>query len=151
MSFPLFVLLLIPQTIDPSLPEFTKILDGHDMSSGLLEREKWLSHTQKYCFLSQELQFDFTYEFSPLAIPAFTLKNSDFDLFLTVDIDPIYPIKFQKIADAWKKISLDKKNERICFEGNYLPRATPKDSSFIMVSKIRTKENEIITENFVDL
>ena len=150
MKYFIFLILLICINTDPKNASLSHQLKGvSKFTSTLQETRQWSSETREYCFLKKELTYVLQYEFSPIPIPSFQLRNGLFDVYITVDIDPAYPIQFQKLAIAWAKFSNLNPNENICVEGAYLPPATPKDAAYVMIEQIKSKNLQLAIKDYI--
>ena len=153
MKYFTFLILFAGIGIDSkSASSFPRLSEIPQFSSGSHETLQWSSDTRQYCFLGKELSYFLQYEFSPVPIPAFKLKNGLLDIYITVDIDPAHPIRFQKLLNAWTQFSELSKNENICFEGAYLPPSSPNDAAYIMIDQIKTKNLQLaVSDYWMDL
>ena len=106
MKYLTFFILLVGTGIDSKKASyFPRLNETQKFSSTSQEAAQWSSDTRQYCFLEKELSYFLQYEFSPVPIPAFKLKNGLLDIYITVDIDPAHPIRFQKLLSAWAEFS----------------------------------------------
>jgi hypothetical protein len=122
--------------------------DAPKFTSTSLEHPQWSSDSREYCFFRKELSYLLQYEFSPVPIPAFKIKNSSSDIYITVDIDPAHPIRFQRLKDAWESFSMIGENRKICFDGAYLPPSSPNDSAYIMIDQIKTESTQLALKDY---
>jgi len=149
MKYFAFLILFASIGIDSKNASFFPRMNGvSKFSSTLQDTLQWSSDTRQYCFLEKELSYFLQYEFSPVPIPAFKLKNGLLDIYITVDIDPAHPIRLQKLLNAWAEFSTLNKNENICFEGAYLPASSPNDAAYIMIDQIKTKDLQLAVSDF---
>ena len=149
MKYFLFLILSVTTTVDPKNENFFPLLDSAEkFSSTLQEKMQWSSETHEYCFLEKELSYFLQYEFSPVPIPAFKIKNGLFEVYISVDVDSAHPIQFQKLTTAWSEFSRLSENEKICFDGAYIPANTSTDAAYIMIDKIKSNHLELSLEDY---
>ena len=138
MKYFIPLILLYSISIDSkNYSDFPIVDDGaQKFTSTLFEKPQWNSDVRDYCFLRKELSYILQYEFTPIPIPAFKIKNDLSNIYITVDLDHAHHLQFQKLREAWEKFSLLNENNKICFSGVYLPASSPNGSVFIMVEEI---------------
>jgi hypothetical protein len=148
MKFLSLLLLLNNSLIDSQkMSVFTHQAKGLSFASTLQELPRWTSEPKEYCFLRKELSYFIQYERSPIPIPAFKV-NGPSKVYISVDIDPAHPIRFQKLRTDWEELAVLDKNEKICFDGAYLPASNPDDSAYIMIEKIKILGLQLAVQDY---
>ena len=147
--FAMMTLLIGTSTDSGEMSSFELLDDTPQFTSSSLDKNQWSSMTREYCFVKKELSFGLAYEFSPMAIPIFQVTNSISEIYLTIDSDELYPIRLQKLIDALKDFSQLKMDEKICFEGAYLPADSPQDVTYIMIDEIESKNLKLEKKDFL--
>ena len=151
-KLPLFfvIILLMGMSIDSGELSSFVLLDGTpQFSSSSLDRNKWSSMTREYCFVKKELSFELMYELSPMPLPAFKVINSVSDIYISVDLDELNRVRFQKLIDAWKSVAQLGANEKICFRGAYLPPDTPAGAIHLVIDEIESKNLRVAAKDFL--
>ena len=146
----IFFILLIATTVDSNRTStFIFIESDPRFTSPSSEKNVWSSRTREFCFARKELSFELQEEFSPMPIPTFKIKNAIPLIYISVDIDEAYPVRFQELIDAWEAFSRLQANEQICFQGAYLPPENSQDAAYIMIEKIKSKNLKLALKDFL--
>jgi hypothetical protein len=151
MKFSIFILILFASTATDGqqtlFPRSSPNSKSVFVSSGN-NNKAWTSEERQYCFLRKELSYEMMYESSPVPIPNFKIMSEISNVFLTVDSDPAHPIRQQRLTDEWIKFLKLAGQEKICFEGAYLPPTSPDGAAFIMVSKIQSQKIQLAVSDY---
>ena len=149
MKYLSLLLLFSSNLIDSQkMSGFTRQDKGIGFASTSQELPRWTSEPKEYCFLRKELSYFIQYERSPIPIPAFKV-NGPSKVYISVDIDPAHPIRFQQLRTDWEKFAALDENFKLCFIGAYLPASQPDDAVYIMIEEIQAPQHQLALKDYL--